>query len=206
VRLGPAFLFCVTLCGVPDLAHMTLSPRSASASTFVELSVAELVAKSTLVVAGTPLDSKSLWEDTGAGRGRRIVTYTRVRIDRLIDGKVSGEVWVRTLGGQVDDIGQHVDGEAVLPSEKPSVLFLRALPDGAHAVVGMAQGNYPLETPADGPPRLMAPRGIGRLIGKSQPAPLSERQSDLPARLVLAGQTLDAAERLVLTERRLHAP
>jgi hypothetical protein len=185
---------------------MTLSPRSASASTFVELSVAELVSKSTLVVAGTPLDSRSLWEDSEGGRGRRIVTYTRVRIDRLIDGKASGEVWVRTLGGSVDDIGQHVDGEAVLPPETPSLLFLRALPDGTHAVVGMAQGNYPLERPADGAsPRLMAPRGIGRLIGKAQqPQPLS--QADLPARLVLAGQTLDAAERLVLAERRLHAP
>jgi hypothetical protein len=185
---------------------MSLSPRSASASTFVELSVAELVSKSTLVVAGTPLDSRSLWEDSEGGRGRRIVTYTRVRVDRLIDGNVSGEVWVRTLGGQVDEIGQHVDGEAVLPAEKPSLLFLRSRADGTHAVVGMAQGNYPLERPADGaPPRLMAPRGIGRLIGKLQaPQPLS--QADLPARLVLAGQTLDAAERLVQAERRLHAP
>jgi hypothetical protein len=198
-------LFGATLCLAPDLTHPSLSPRSASASTFVELSVAELVSKSTLVVAGTPLDSRSLWEDSEGGRGRRIVTYTRVRVDRLIDGKVSGEVWVRTLGGTVDDIGQNVDGEAVLPVEKPALLFLRALPAGAHAVVGMAQGSYPLETPTDGaPPRLMAPRGMGRLIGKAQP--LSQSTSDLPARLVFAGQTLDAAERLVLAERRLHAP
>jgi hypothetical protein len=205
VRLAAALVFCVTLCSAPDFTHPALSPRSASASTFVELSVAELVSKSTLVVAGTPLDSRSLWEDSEGGRGRRIVTYTRVRIDRLIDGKASGEVWVRTLGGQVDDIGQHVDGEAVLPPEKPSLLFLRALTDGTHAVVGMAQGNYPLEKPADGPPRLVAPRGMGRLLGKMpQTQPLS--QADLPARLVLAGQTLDVAERLVLAERRLHAP
>lgn len=167
--------------------------------------MAELVSKSTLVLAGTPLDSRSLWEDSEGGRGRRIVTYTRVRVDRLIDGKASGEVWVRTLGGQVDDIGQHVDGEAVLPPEKPSLLFLRALTDGTHAVVGMAQGNYPLEKPTDGPPRLAAPHGLGRLVGKMpQAQPLS--QADLPARLILAGQTLDVAERLVLAERRLHAP
>jgi hypothetical protein len=200
-------LFGVTLCLAPDLTHLSLSPRSASASTFVELSVAELVSKSTLVVAGTPLDSRSLWEDSEGGRGRRIVTYTRVRIDRLIDGKTSGEVWVRTLGGTVDDIGQRVEGEAVLPAETPSLLFLRVLPDGAHAVVGMAQGNYPLETPADGaPPRLMAPRGMGRLVGKAQPLSQLQSPSNLPARLVLAGQTLDVAERLVLAERRLHAP
>jgi hypothetical protein len=200
-------LFGVTLCLAPDFTHPSLSPRSASASTFVELSVAELVSKSTLVVAGTPLDSRSLWENSDGAHGRRIVTYTRIRVDRLIDGKASGEVWVRTLGGSVDDIGQHVDGEAVLPAEKPALLFLRALPEGVHAVVGMAQGNYPLEPSTDGsPPRLLAPRGLGRLVGRAQPQPLSQYQGDLPARLVLAGQTLDVAERLVLTERRLHAP
>src|SRR5947208_11004398 len=113
--------------GAPDWIHGSPSPRSAAASTFVELSVAELVSKSTLVIAGTPLDSRSLWEDSEGARGRRIVTYTRVRVDRLIDGNVSGDVWVRTLGGEVDDIGQHVEGEAVLPREKPSLLFLRVL-------------------------------------------------------------------------------
>ena len=57
MRLAPALVFCVTLCSAPDFAHLSVSPRAAAASTFVELSVAELVAKSTLVVAGTPLDA-----------------------------------------------------------------------------------------------------------------------------------------------------
>jgi hypothetical protein len=200
------FFFSLTLFAAPDVAHLALAPRDASASTFIELSVAELVSKSTLVVAGTPLDSRSVWEDSEGGRGRRIVTYTRVRVDRLIDGSASGEVWVRTLGGDVGDIGQHVDGEAVLPPGKPSLMFLRALAGGAHGVVGMAQGNYPLETPSDGAPsRLSSPHGMGRLVAKTQAQPLTQK-GELPARLVLAGQTLDEAARLVLAERRLHAP
>src|SRR5258706_15471203 len=119
----------------PEFAHLSLSPRSASASTFVELSVAELVSKSTLVVAGTPLDGTSVWEDSEGGRGRRIVTYTRLRVDRVIDGRPPPEVWIRTLGGHVGDIGQHVDGEAVLVPAQASLLFLRSLSDGTHAVV-----------------------------------------------------------------------
>lgn len=205
MRLAPALVFCVTLCSAPDFAHLPGSPRAAMASTFVELSVAELVSKSNLVVAGTPLDARSLWEDDQGGRGRRIVTYTHLRIDRVIDGQVTGELWVRTLGGEVGDVGQHVDGEAVLTTSKPALLFLRALADGTHAVVGMAQGHYPLDTPSDGTPiRLLPPRDVGRLVGKVTPTPLAQGQ--LPARLVLSGQTLDAAAKLVWAERRVHAP
>ena len=112
MRPGAAFFVCVALFSAPDWAHVSLSTRRAAASTSIELSVAELVSKSTLVLAGTPLDSRSLWEESEGGRGRRIVTYTRLRVDRLIDGNAASEVWVRTLGGEVDDIGQHVDGEA----------------------------------------------------------------------------------------------
>ncbi len=209
MRFAAAFLLGAFVLGAPDLVHLSLSPRSAAASTFVELSLAELVSKSTLVVAATPLDSRSLWEDSEGGHGRRIVTYTRLQVDRVVDGPVaSGELWVRTLGGQVDDIGQHVDGEAVLPYQQPSLLFLRARPDGTHAVVGMGQGSYPLEAPSLGSPlRIAPPRALGRLVPKVVPqGQVAPSPSDLPARLALAGQTLDAAAKLVQAERRLHAP
>ena len=202
MRLGPALLVCGALGSAADLAHLSLSPRSAAATTVVELSLAELVSKSNLVVAGTPLDSRSVWEETAGGRGRRIVTYTRLRIDRVIDGQPSGDVWVRTLGGSVGDIGQHVEGEAVLAPEKPSLLFLRTFPDGTHAVVGMSQGQFPLETPSDGPIRLMPPAGGGHFLAKT--GQLAQGQPS--ARLALSGLTLDAAARLVLSERRPHVP
>jgi hypothetical protein len=194
--------------GTPDLIHGSLSPRSAAASTFVEISLAELVSKSTLVIAATPLDSTSLWEDSEGGHGRRIITYTRVRVDRVVDGQVNGEIWVRTLGGQVGDLGQHVEGEAVLPAGQPSLLFLRARTDGTHSVVGMGQGSYPLEAPSLGAPvRITPPRALGQLFPKARPqGQVAPTASDLPARLALAGQTLDTAAKLVQAERRLHAP
>jgi len=81
-------------------------------------------------------------------------------------------------------------------------LFLRSFADGTHGVVGMSQGQFPLEMPSDGPIRLMPPPGGGRFLAKAGPL----AQSQLPARLALSGQTLDAAARLVLAERRVHVP
>jgi hypothetical protein len=203
MRYGASFLLLSSLCLGPDWEHVSWSPRSAAASTFVELSLTDLVAKSTLVLAATPLDARSLWEDGEGGRGRHIVTYTRVQVDRLIDGRMPGDVWVRTLGGHVDDIGQHVEGEAVLVPSKPCLLFLRSLNDGTHSVVGMSQGQYPLDVPADGAPvRLQPSRALGHLVPKSAALSVDQR----PARLVLSGQTLDEAAKLVLAERRAHAP
>jgi hypothetical protein len=203
MRLGPAFLLFASVCLAPDFEHLSWSPRSAVASTFVELSLSDLVTKSTLVLAATPVDARSLWEDSDGGRGRHIVTYTRLQVDRVIDGRVAGEVWVRTLGGHVDDIGQHVEGEAVLAMSKPSLLFLRALTDGTHAVVGMSQGQYPLEVAKAGTPaRLQPSRALGHLVPKIATLGIDHP----PARLVLSGQTLDDAATIVLAERRAHAP
>jgi hypothetical protein len=204
MRLGPAFLVAAAaILVMPDPSRRTVGPRSAAASTFIEMTVADLVATSTLVAAGTPLESTSLWEDSEGGRGRRIVTYTRLRIDRIIDGSPQAEVWVRTLGGHVGDLGQHVDGEAVLVTARPGLFFLSAMPAGTHSVVGMSQGQYPLEAEAGGTVlRLRPPQGLGRLLDKLGGPKATDRP---PARLELVGRTLDDVAQLVAAERRAHA-
>jgi hypothetical protein len=197
------FILCAiaALAMGPALAPLGYGSRAASASTFIELSVADLVARASLVVTGTPLESSSVWESSDGARGKRIVTYTRVQIDRVFDGKPPGEVWVRTLGGQVGDIGQHVDGEAVLVPARPALMFLAARADGTHAVVGMGQGHYPLETRIDQPVRVSVPQG-GHLVEKLNPAQIDHP----PARSVLPGCTLDEVAQLIGSARRLHAP
>jgi hypothetical protein len=204
MRLGPAFLVAAAaILAIPDLDHRSVGPRTAEASTALELTLAELVSGSTLIAAGTPQESTSIWEDSAAGRGQRIVTYTRLHIDRTVDGAPQTEVWVRTLGGHVGDIGQHVDGEAVLLPSRPGLFFLRSIEGGGHAVVGMAQGHYPLEAEAGGGSiRLKPPQALGRLIaqlGAQQPS------DHPPARIQLVGRTLDDVAQLVAQERRAHA-
>jgi len=197
---------CATLLvlgGAPLAVSISLAPRDAGAATSIELGMADLVGTSTLVVAGTPLDSRSLWEGDASTHGRRIVTYTRVRVDRLLDGAPQAEVWVRTLGGEVDDIGQQVAGEAVLRLSQPLLLFLRGRTDGTHVVVGMAQGQYPLDArPEIGAARVRLPSEAGHLLPRTVTSGAAQRS----ARLVLVGHTLDEVAQLVAAERRAHAP
>jgi hypothetical protein len=190
----------LALVTAPDVARLRLQPRAASASTVVEVSLAELASRATAVIAGTPLESRSVWESAGGARGERIVTYTRVHVDRVVDGRAPGELWVRTLGGQVDHIGQRVEGEAVLVAGQPALLFLAARADGTHSVVGMAQGHYPLETLPDASLRLAAPGALGRVLGAAGQTGDAHR----PARLLLPGRKLDEIASLIAAERRSH--
>jgi len=191
---------CVLLLGF-DLAAPSLDGRAARASTSVELSLADLLRLSTLVTVGTTAEQTSVWEDADGNRSRRIVTYTRVRLERVLDGRppAGSDVWVRTLGGQVGDIGQHVDGEAVLVPLQKSLVFLRARADGTHAVAGMAQGHFPLKVLRAGePPRIALSPAIGRLVEGGSP-------SSAPARALLDSKTVDEAERIIMGERRNRA-
>jgi len=63
---------CATLLvlgGAPLAVSISLAPRDAGAATSIELGMADLVGTSTLVVAGTPLDSRSLWEGDASTPG-----------------------------------------------------------------------------------------------------------------------------------------
>ena len=158
------------------------APPEAVAGVSVLLSLEELAAASTHVVVARALDRHSQWEELGGGR--RIVTYTRVRVERSIVGAPGSEIVVRTLGGAVDGIGQSVSGEAQLALGKPALLFV-AQGEGALVVAGMAQGHYPIVESPKEPPRL-APSPDGGML-------LPRRGPTVSAREELVGATLDAA-------------
>ncbi|MBX7197338.1 MAG: hypothetical protein K1X94_35130 [Sandaracinaceae bacterium] len=150
--LRRSFPLVATLFASAVLGSAALLSAPAHASTAIALSVEDLVDRSEVLVVGVPKSRVSRWE------GGRIVTYTTVAIDTAIGGaKKPGETLVvRTLGGQVDGIGQITHGEAQLPIDRPMVLFLRALPAGnakamvgSLTVTGMAQGALPVEVGTD---------------------------------------------------------
>ena len=109
---------------------------TAEAAVSVLMSLDELVAGSDYVLVGTALDRYSKWEELAGGR--RIVTYTRVRVDRRVVGEPNAEVWVRTLGGVVGKIGQSVSGEAQLDVGAKSLLFLLKVDPAVMVVAGLA--------------------------------------------------------------------
>lgn len=136
-----------------------------------------------------------MWEDDASG-ARRIVTYHRVRVERQVTDDGTGEVWVRCLGGTVDGIGQRVEGEAALRTGLRALLFLTARQDGTFAVLGLAQGMYPVQKGADGVERLAGPRFPGVVL---------QDRKIVAAITVLPGKTVDDAVALIRAARASHA-
>jgi hypothetical protein len=123
----------------PAVVGITLE-RDAGASVSIAVTWDGLLRASSAAAVVTPLDASAVWE------GGRIYKYTRVRVDRAVAGDVAtGSVaFVRTMGGVVGTIGQIVDGEAVLRTGEPSLLFLRAGPAGSLEVTARGQGQFPV--------------------------------------------------------------
>jgi hypothetical protein len=164
---------------------------TAEASVSILLSLDEILAPSTFVIAGTASDKKCQWEEIGGGR--RIVTYTKITVDTAIVGAPGASVWVRTLGGAVGDIGQSVSGEAQIATGSKSILFLQKSGD-AVVVTGMAQGHFPLVADEKGTSRLSPSPDAGVLL--TAPGPT------ISARSTLLGKALDAATSVIREARR----
>lgn len=182
-----AFL-AASLLTLPPLA--VLAPR-AEAHTARLLTLDELCAMSAHVVVGTAGERHSVWEDLPSGR--RIVTYTRVSVDRVVAGSPASELWVRTLGGAVGSIGQAVPGEVQLPFGSRSLLFLVEV-NNVTVVAAMSQGHYPVVADDKGVARLAPSPETGMLIPRPGPS--------VSARERLVGITVDDAATLVKQTRR----
>ncbi|MCU0692146.1 MAG: hypothetical protein MUF54_12170 [Polyangiaceae bacterium] len=165
--------------------------REARAAVSLEVTLPSLAKRATSIVVGTPTESRSLWEEN-EGEGRRIVTYHRVRVASVVAGSTQQEVWVRTLGGRVGEIGQRVEGTAVLRANKPVLLFLLQRRNGTHAVLEMAQGAYPVERTDTGEERIAPPVAAGLLL---------RRRTGTSARALLAGQRLSDAIAMIVAAR-----
>jgi hypothetical protein len=166
-------------------ASTELSSRVASATLVRGMSLLELVSRSRHAVLGTPLDARCLYLSIG-GR-RKLVTETRLHVEGTLGLEPPGEteLAVRTLGGQLDGMGELIDGQAELRRGQLCVGFLERAPDGACWVTGMAQGHYPLAQSDAG------------LILRASPRLPTIRDWEQSAVKRLAGTRLSEAERLI---------
>lgn len=178
---------------LPPLAIGSLDgPPPASASVAINLTLDELVIRASYVVVATAAERHSTWENLAGGR--RIVTYTRLKVDQPVVGEAGPEVWVRTLGGAVGKIGQHVSGEARFTTGEKALFFLSKV-EGAVVVTGLAQGHYPVVT-KEGTTKLASSPDTGKLLPAAGPS--------IPARDVLLGASLESALGMVQRARRAH--
>lgn len=156
-------------------AVITLPGRRAAAGIARAVTLAELVRGSERAVVATTLSADGRFEHVG-GR-RRIVTYSRLRVDEVAGGPSDGgEVWVRTLGGRVGDIGQVVHGEAVLLVNEPCLVFLSPSAEGALTVTAMGQGHYPIRPDSRGERRTAPSPRLAELVGQGAVAELAGRR------------------------------
>jgi hypothetical protein len=152
-------LASLTLVGQVDPGGALSVGREAHATISVLMTLPELVERTGAAVVAQPVERISRWEEVGGSK--RIVTYTRLVLEQTVIGDLKSvasakvkksdvsEVWVRTLGGKVDGIGQQVAGEVQFSIGETSLVFLARAADGAVVVVGMAQGHFPLIASAD---------------------------------------------------------
>lgn len=168
--ISQAVVGCTATLGAAALATVSLTSRTAHATTAKTVSLPRLVGLSQHVLVGTPTDARSQWETVG--HARRIVTYVRMEVAQSIDGRPPEErsVLVRTLGGQVGDIGQLVHGEARLTLKKETVVFLQKDNDGILSVTAMAQGHFPLFTDSKRVQRLIASPALPHLVNRQTSA------------------------------------
>jgi hypothetical protein len=186
--LAAALLVPAAVVVFPNI--VSVGPRPAEAAVSVVVSLNELVSGSSHVVVAKAAERKSTWEDTPSGR--RIVTYTRMDVERSVVGDAGTSVWVRTLGGAVGSTGQWVSGEAVIAPGSRSLLFLSKTGE-TFSVTSMAQGHYPIVTEG-AVTRIAASPDAGTLLLRRGP--------NIAAREVLVGTSIDKALQLVGEAKR----
>lgn len=178
MRKLAAWLVAVALLAAPVAAW--LAPRPADAAVSIAYTLKELVKQSPRVMLATAVERNSRWEEIAGSR--RIVTYTRMAVLEDVVGDGEGEVWVRTLGGEVGRVGQVVSGEATLAVGEKCLVFLTRSSDGVWLVTGMGQGHYPVRAATDSEPeRLTFSPSVGAIL---------PRKKAVPAHQQLVGKTV----------------
>ena len=188
----------LTFLVVPGAHGPELSRAEAAVAVAVTLD--ELVSRSTEAVVATAVEKHSRWEEVAGSR--RIVTYTKLAVLQRAFGPDEKELWVRTLGGAVDRIGQQVSGEASLQLGRRSLLLLTRTTGGVVVVTEMAQGHYPIE--ADGPSESdgRAPGAARLRVSRQVGAILRRRGPSIPASEVLHGKEPGQAIALLREARK----
>ncbi|MEQ8280046.1 MAG: hypothetical protein RMA76_01950 [Deltaproteobacteria bacterium] len=125
-----------------SLFAMLLAPLAAEATVMVPLSVEDLTARSAMVMRGRVLAQQASWDDNQ----RKIYTFTEIEVLSTVHTQNAApeRVFVRSMGGEVGDVGMRVAGTPKFSVGEEVFLFLRVDPKNAEQfqVVGMSQGKF----------------------------------------------------------------
>jgi hypothetical protein len=134
-----------SLFAVFFVAASSLLARSGHATSVHYRSLRDLVRGSDVTLLGHPMGQDSFWQ------GTRIMTRVRVAVEEVWAGAAPSRSYVDVIspGGVVGEIGQRVDGAAVLPADGQVVLHLHSHGD-EYLPAAMAQGMWIVTRSPDG--------------------------------------------------------
>ncbi|MGV3622548.1 MAG: hypothetical protein ACO1OB_17145 [Archangium sp.] len=140
---------------MPRSPHRVLALAAAlcslavSATVIVHETFEQMTQHAPLIVRGRVLRNAAGWDD----QKRRIWTWTELAVTERLKGAVSGTVLMKQPGGEVDGIGQAVEGTASFKEGEDVIVFLDRAPDekGTFRVYGMSAGKIFI-TRIDGKP------------------------------------------------------
>jgi hypothetical protein len=124
IRLGS--LLCVALLGGGAVAAATLE----------QLSLDDMVLRSTAIVRARAGESRSVRE------GALIYTFVQVEVLDQWKGEVASRLEVALPGGQVDGLSQHFGGVPTLKPGQEFVGFLWTGRTGRTHLLGLSQGYF----------------------------------------------------------------
>jgi hypothetical protein len=130
---------------------LLLLAAPALASSAVQMDVAALTHAASDIVRVRVAGSRCAWTEDH----QRLVTFVEMEVLEGWKGAVAARLTVLQPGGERDGVGQRVAGVASLDAGEELVLFLERQ-GHLHRVVGLSQGVYRVERPADG----SAPRAV----------------------------------------------
>ncbi len=120
-------------------------------STLQQLSLNDMILKSTTIVYGTVQPSYT------AFRGSMIYAHYQVQVTNMYKGMSIGFLDVAVPGGIVNGARQSVAGAPVLTAGQNYFLFLWTSPSGLTQVIGLSQGVFNVSTNSLG--QLIVSRG-----------------------------------------------
>jgi hypothetical protein len=132
-------------------AALVVGAAPAHATVMVPMTLDELTADAVLVVRGRVVGRDAAWDRAH----ERIYTTARLVVtETVLDRRQADdrEILVRSLGGEVGEVGMKVAGSPQLGIGEDVLLFLRVDPaePSTFAVVGMNQGRFDVRAGADG--------------------------------------------------------
>lgn len=171
------------------ISALLLVPGLSSATTLQQLSLDDMIRKSSEIVHGTVQCSGAAW------RGSTLYTNYRVQVVEQWKGASAMQLDFSVPGGALNGIRQTYAGAPAIAEGQDVLLFLWTSKSGLRQVIGLSQGLFTLTARPDG--QLFVSRGAATeiMLGPNgqpvQDAGFSMLLSDLRSRVAntLAGRS-----------------